>query len=307
MVDDEYPSAPQGDLGHWRRALADAAAILDRIPLSIVATDARGRILVANEAAQQLVGCNESELLGAPLGRIDAATAADAGAVLASRVGPERPATYLHMDGRSIAVQQLTVPLAGSGEQPVAFLSIARSVDAAPPGQGAQPDEVDRVTGLPTRVAAVRRLRAAIASARREGTEVVVLVLRIDHLDEFRAVLGRQVRDELLSRTASRIRTWVRSSDLVARVDDGFLIVLTQLRRARPISSRVEALLEDLLTTVVVDRRALPLTVSVGGAVHPADGADPELLIAAATVAMTQAAAQGGNSFVWLHELGQDE
>lgn len=306
MVDDEYPNAPQGDLEYWRRVLADAAAILDRIPLSIVVTDARGCILAANAAAQQLVGCDESELLGAPLGRIDAATAADPGAVLASRVGPERPATYLHMDGRSIAVQQLTVPLAGSGEQPVAFLSIARSVDAAP-GQGAQPDEVDRVTGLPTRVAAVRSLRAAIAAARREGTEVVVLVLRIDHLDEFRAVLGRQVRDELLSRTASRVRTWVRSSDLVARVDDGFLIVLTQLRRARPISSRVEALLEDLLTTVVVDRRALPLTVSIGGAVHPADGADPELLIAAATVAMTQAAAQGGNSFVWLHELGQDK
>ena len=111
-------------------------------------------------------------------------------------------------------------------------------------------------------------------------------------------------------RIAERLRTWVRSTDVVARLGgDEFAIVLSGLQDAESITSRVDVLLEDLLTTVTIGGHSLAVTVSIGGAVHPPGGPDPQLL-KRADLAMEHAKASGRNNFQWFHddmlEIGDD-
>ena len=102
------------------------------------------------------------------------------------------------------------------------------------------------------------------------------------------------------SRIADRLRSWVRSTDVVARLGgDEFAIVLSGLQRAEAITSRVDVLLEDLLTTVTIGGHSLASTVSIGGAVHPPGGPDPADLLKRADLAMEHAKASGRNNFQW--------
>ena len=168
----------------------------------------------------------------------------------------------------------------------------------------------DPLTKLPTRGQLLRQLGEAIATAEENGTEVAVLVVDLDHLKRVNDALGLPAGDELLVRIAERLRTWVRSTDVVARLGgDEFAIVLSGLQDAESITSRVDVLLEDLLTTVTIGGHSLAVTVSIGGAVHPPGGPDPELL-KRADLAMEHAKASGRNNFQWFHddmlEIGYD-
>ena len=140
---------------------------------------------------------------------------------------------------------------------------------------------------------------------------MAVLVVDLDHLKRVNDALGLSAGDELLVRIAERLRKWVRSTDVVARLGgDEFAIVLSGLRQAESITSRVDVLLEDLLSTVTIGGHSLAVTVSIGGAVHPPGGPDPAELLKRADLAMEHAKASGRNNFQWFRddmiEVGDD-
>lgn len=160
------------------------------------------------------------------------------------------------------------------------------------------------MTKLPDQAQVQRHLGDAIAAADRAGTEVAVLVVDVDHLERVNEALGRPAGDELIERLAERLRSWVRSTDVVARLGgDEFAVVLTGLARADAITSRVDVLLEDLLTTVPIDGQTLAVTVSIGGAVHrPGSDDDPGALLRRAGAALGHAKAAGRNNFQWFSD-----
>lgn len=297
------------------RQVIDAAPILDSIPFSIVATDAHGRIISANAAAERLLGYDAAELVGGPLGKIDAEDRASTGGweqVLATAVG-DHEWVYLRKDGAQVPVCETITALEGTSEEPVGYLAVAyditqRKLDRA---EVEFLENHDPLTKLPTRARLLRHLGDSIAAAEQDGNEVAVLVVDIDHLKRVNDALGLQAGDELLSRIADRLRSWVRATDVVARLGgDEFAIVLSGLQRAEAITSRVDVLLEDLLTTVSIGGHPLAVTVSIGGAVHPPGGPDPAALLKRADLAMEHAKASGRNNFQWytddLAEPGED-
>ena len=299
------------------RQVIEAAPILDRIPFSIVATDAQGRIVSANAAAERLLGYDAAELVGASLGKIDAedrASAGDWARVLDAAVGGDHEWAYRRKDGAQVPVCEAITPLdSDSDGRPVGYLAVAyditqRKLDRA---EVEFLENHDPLTKLPTRARLLRHLGEAIAAAEQDGTEVAVLVVDLDHLKRVNDALGLQAGDELLSRIADRLRSWVRSTDVVARLGgDEFAIVLSGLQRAEAVTSRVDVLLEDLLTTVTIGGHSLAITVSIGGAVHPPGGPDPADLLKRADLAMEHAKASGRNNFQWftddMLELGDD-
>lgn len=295
MVEDVGERSPTtAHVEYWLQALSGSTPVLEQIPLSIVAVDPDGRIISCNEAARQLVGYPAEDLVGSALALIDveAAAAGDVRSLLAARVGGPRAVTYRRRDGRQVTLHQFTAPLPG-GPDAAAYVAIACEVPAGPDGaEQAAPD--------------LGRLADAIATAGRDGTEVAVLAVGIDQLDRVEQALGTEARADLVARTEVRLRDWVRSTDAVVRVDDGFVVLLASLRRATSISVRVDALIEDLHSTVMIGGRAISLTVSIGGAVYPGDGQDPAALLAAADLAKARARDEGGNFLVWRHEIEED-
>ncbi len=288
------------------RLVIEAAPVLDSVPFSIVATDASGRIVSVNAAAERLLGYGAPELVGGSLRLIDVEPeTGDRFRILP--VGAECERTYRRKDGAQVPVSEAITPLQGDDPDaaPAGYLVVAYDITQRRQAQAEVQflENHDPLTKLPTRARLLRRLADAIANADQDGTEAAVLVVDLDHLKRVNDALGHQAGDELLVRIADRLRAWVRSTDMVARLGgDEFAIVLSGLQRADALTSRVELLLEDLLTTVLIGGHQLASTVSIGGAVHSQGGPDPVGLLKRADLAMEHAKASGRNNFQWFDD-----
>ncbi|WP_269167420.1 diguanylate cyclase domain-containing protein [Modestobacter sp. VKM Ac-2977] len=159
----------------------------------------------------------------------------------------------------------------------------------------------DELTGLPNRAHVLEHLNLELHRARRSGGSVAAVLL---DLDDFKAIndrFGHAVGDAALVGAAGRLRSAVRSGDLLGRLGgDEFLVVLAGLPatgRARPddgsrppaeemvrrVQEHLRAALEAPLQ---VPGTALLIRASSGAAVFPADADDPASLLACADAAM---------------------
>jgi diguanylate cyclase (GGDEF)-like protein len=133
-----------------------------------------------------------------------------------------------------------------------------------------------------------RMLTAALARAQAHGLGIGVLMLDLDGFKAVNDHLGHAAGDAALREVASRLRRSVRERDLVARTGgDEFVVVLADLApgesAAHDAAQRVEA---AFTTPLVLEGERVNLHAAVGVATYPADGRDPEQLLAAADRAM---------------------
>ena len=85
----------------------------------------------------------------------------------------------------------------------------------------------DELTGLANRRWFDRRLREAIAEARRTGGSLALMVIDLDHFKELNDTLGHHAGDRVLAQLGPRIRAELRGADDVARLGgDEFAVLL---------------------------------------------------------------------------------
>lgn len=137
----------------------------------------------------------------------------------------------------------------------------------------------DALTGLPNRVLARDRLDQATLLARRQQTQVALLIIDLDHFKEVNDTFGHQAGDQLLRQVGERFTAELRETDTVARLGgDEFAIVLlsTDADGARLVADKLLAVLER---PFIVEGQALDVGASIGIAVYPdhADTADSML------------------------------
>ena len=152
----------------------------------------------------------------------------------------------------------------------------------------------DSLTGLPNR----RGLDAVLAAELPHcGPEHLLAVYMVD-LDGFKAVNdrhGHQVGDELLIAVARRLKTSLRTSDVIARLGgDEFVITVTGLHD----DSQAQEIGQHLLKAFdapfqLSEGRRCSVGLTVGYALVPLDGTDPVTLLQRADAAM-YAGKQGG-------------
>jgi diguanylate cyclase (GGDEF)-like protein/PAS domain S-box-containing protein len=156
----------------------------------------------------------------------------------------------------------------------------------------------DVLTQLPNRKLFTDRLRHGIARARRSGRPVAVMFVDIDHFKTVNDTLGHTAGDELLLEMARRLRACVRDDDTVARLGgDEFTIILSELRIAEDAVGVAQKILETVQQPLSLGGMPLIVTASIGIALHPADGADPESLLRNADSAMYRAKEDGRNTY----------
>lgn len=169
----------------------------------------------------------------------------------------------------------------------------------------------DPLTGLLNR----RGLRLHVGDLVRDGhskdtTHVVVMVVDLDRFKDINDTFGHAVGDEVLIRSARRIKSAVRGSALVARVGgEEFVIVdLTEPGHTEHITERVRS-------AVGAPADHAPITASVGvTSVSLANFAAPEVdpaalldtIIEHADHAMFDAKRRGGNSTIRIHPVDSD-
>jgi len=156
----------------------------------------------------------------------------------------------------------------------------------------------DQLTGLPNRLYLAAHLPEAIAESRRTGATLAVLFLDLDRFKHINDSRGHEVGDKLLKTVAQRIRTTVRTEDLVVRMGgDEFIVVLKNVKSPQLVNEMATRINEALGAPVIVDGRALVTTVSIGVSLYPRDGTDIGELLRHSDTAMYQAKDRGRNNF----------
>jgi diguanylate cyclase (GGDEF)-like protein len=156
----------------------------------------------------------------------------------------------------------------------------------------------DALTGLANRVLFRETIEQALARVRRYGDGFAVICLDLDHFKDVNDTLGHPVGDALLRAVADRVRGCVRESDVVARLGgDEFAILQIGGGQGADASALASRLVESLSAAFDLDGHEIVVGASLGVAMAPTDGTDPDQLIKNADMALYRAKADGRGSY----------
>ncbi len=156
--------------------------------------------------------------------------------------------------------------------------------------------EYDKLTGLPKGVL----LRARIAQMVANCKPTHVAAIHCMDLDDFKDVnlkYGEAVGDALLQSVAARVQEVVRGNDTVARIGgDRFAVLQSEVKRPSDVAKLANRILEAIRKPIVIGNQTICLSSSIGLALVPRDGTEPDPLMAKAEAAVlvTKARSRGG-------------
>jgi diguanylate cyclase (GGDEF)-like protein len=130
------------------------------------------------------------------------------------------------------------------------------------------------------------RLQQAIATSKRDGTTLSLLLMDLDRFKEVNDTLGHHAGDLLLQQVAIRLRGALRQADTIARLGgDEFAVILPDTD-ATGVTTVVENLRRRLQAPYSVENQPVVVGASIGVAHSPTHGDEADTLMRRADVAM---------------------
>ncbi|MBB3769507.1 diguanylate cyclase (GGDEF)-like protein/PAS domain S-box-containing protein [Angulomicrobium tetraedrale] len=156
----------------------------------------------------------------------------------------------------------------------------------------------DALTELPNRTLFNARLDALCASKGDAPSQFAVFCIDIDHFKQVNDTLGHQAGDSVLREAARRFRSVAEAGDLVARTGgDEFALIMPVAGDIAAVAARAGRILTAMQPPFVFGESTLSIGVSIGIALAPHDGADPDRLASAADRALYEAKSAGRNGY----------
>jgi len=146
----------------------------------------------------------------------------------------------------------------------------------------------DPLTGLPNRISLVAQLESAVEHARSESKPLALLRLSLDRFRDINNTLGHQNGEVALREVAQRL-LGLAGIQVVCRLGAAEFAVLasaTDLEGARRIAQKVTEALE---LPLVLSGLPIEVGTSIGIAMYPGHGEDPDALMRCADVALDRA------------------
>ena len=205
-------------------------------------------------------------------------------------------------DGRIIEV--LSAPLEGGGLVRTIMDITERKAAERSLAFAAQHDDL---TQLANRSAIRDRLEQALIDAAGQSIEIAVLYLDLDRFKLINDTRGHAVGDALLAQVGQRLRTTVRSDDLVGRIGgDEFAVLLLNTSGDAVVTSIANDLLHRVADPYLIDGEASVIGVSIGVALFPEHGSTADALLRNADSALYRAK-HAGRGVVRFFESADDE
>jgi diguanylate cyclase (GGDEF)-like protein/PAS domain S-box-containing protein len=288
-----------------RRELAQRyESILETAGDGIFGIDRDGRILFVNAAAAAMLGLPRRQIQGQDANRLLLCRPADGPADRTEEAPLLRALTigraevsdtecFRRADGSTFPVEYAVTPMV-LGDIPTGAVVVFRDIT-----KRRQTEEeilyranFDAVTGLPNRNLLLERLNQELKRAHRETTRVGILFIDLDDFKQVNDSLGHDGGDLLLSQVAERLQDSVRETDTVARfAGDEFVVVVANDGDRALLQTIAEKLLQVLREPFAIADGSVRIGGSIGIAVFPDDGEDPQVLLQQADLAMYQAKA----------------
>lgn len=156
----------------------------------------------------------------------------------------------------------------------------------------------DTLTGLPNRNMLYDRLLNAIRTDAAEGKPMALLLMDLDRFKEINNTLGHHRGDLVLQQVGLRLKRVLFEPDVVARLGgDEFAVLLPRLAVVEHINIVVQKILKALEAPFTIENIPIAVEASIGIALYPDHGGNPDSLLQRADVAM-YAAKQTGSGYV---------
>lgn len=158
----------------------------------------------------------------------------------------------------------------------------------------------DNLTKLPNRFLFEDRINQAIHLSKRTGKFISILFLDLDNFKLVNDTIGHKGGDLLLKQVADKIMRVLRKTDTAARFGgDEFMIMLNNITDYDTVTKISEKIMGIFSEEFSVNDQDFSITASIGIAICPLDGEEPETLIKKADLAMYRAKTKGKNQYVF--------
>jgi diguanylate cyclase (GGDEF)-like protein/PAS domain S-box-containing protein len=308
--------AAQLQLEATARAQADAALresehrlelarqVFDSTQESIMMTDACANIVAVNPAFEQITGYREADVIGRNprllrSGRHDAPFYRCMWSSLEEH-GQWRGEIWNRRRNGEVYPSRTSISaVRDEAGKLTAYVSVSTDLSALKAAHH-QLDFLsnhDALTRLPNRSLFHDRLQQSIAAARRDGTQLALLLVNVDRLSRINDSLGHAAGDALLREVARRATQIARPADTVARLSGDEFVLLTGCEDTEDIIFTAQRLIEAIAQPISVGGHDVVVTGSIGISVFPRDGDVPGDLLKAADAALAHQKDAGRNGF----------
>ena len=142
----------------------------------------------------------------------------------------------------------------------------------------------DVLTDLPNRNLLMDRLDQSIQRARRDGTQVAILLIDLDRFKAINDSMGHGSGDTLLRRVADRFKKIINSTDTLVRFGgDEFVVIMADIKyhtnAVTIISYMAEQILDTLTRPFDINDHEINISASIGISLYPSDSRNPSDLL----------------------------
>ncbi|OUQ89037.1 PAS domain S-box protein [Brevibacillus brevis] len=156
----------------------------------------------------------------------------------------------------------------------------------------------DALTDLPNRRMYVQQLSKEMMQAKRFQSSLAVLFLDLDRFKDVNDSFGHDVGDMLLIEASKRLQACLKPGDVVARLGgDEFTIMQNQLQDRNEATALAEQIMYQLQRPFEMDGHVFNVSCSIGIALYPQDGDNPEDLLKRADTALYTVKSRGKNGY----------
>ena len=160
----------------------------------------------------------------------------------------------------------------------------------------------DVLTGLPNRTMFQHHLSHLLKNLSDTAPAIALHCLDLDHFKTVNDTMGHPAGDALLISTAERLTAAARGHFVARLGGDEFVVVQAVDGTREDIDRLAKALLDAVSQPQAIDGQQLVATTSIGIAVAPGDGVDPEELHKGADLALYRAKEAGRGNFAFFEE-----
>ena len=201
----------------------------------------------------------------------------------------------------------LVVTLAPAAEGGILMLTEDATQRKATEARIEQMARFDELTGLANRFEYTTQITETFAKLERTGEGFALLYLDLDGFKQVNDSLGHDIGDHVLMETASRLRSAIRSNDLLARFGgDEFLLILPSADHV-VVTAIAQRMIDVMTRAFDVEGKTVYVTASIGIAIAPLDGANPADLLRHADTALYKAKSAGRNTLMFFNPAMAEE
>jgi diguanylate cyclase (GGDEF)-like protein/PAS domain S-box-containing protein len=279
--------------------------VLNSMNDAVLVTSPDGMVRKINDAAVRLFGYNDEEIAGQPFVNLLAEAERETFSLATAGLETRETVIATH-SGQTIPVSLSGAPIAGDDPQFQGTIFVVRNITDRKRAERRirYLARYDALTKVPNRMQFQHMLQQAIARARRNDRNIVMIYLDMDRFKEINDTFGHAAGDRTLEVLSERLTRILPRDAVVGRLaGDEFGLFIEGFAEAEDERTQAATLARMVLSEVCkayyVDQQEVFLTASVGIAFCPRDAENVIDLIRNADAAMYHSKQNGGNSFAF--------